>query len=112
MTCWWCRWGWPKPIADIFDEALRRLCGSSGPLYYGPAHVVWDDENWNDAQWCLDHFDEFRGDYSDEDLAVVRWSLEALLRVDAEYKVEPAGYDDEHPEKFPPPAHWVMVRRP
>ena len=46
MTCWWCHWGWPKPIADIYDDCVERLGGDEGPLLWGPAHVVWADENW------------------------------------------------------------------
>ncbi len=110
--CWFCHWGWPKPIADIYQAALGKLEGNYLPLKYGPAHVVWADENFDSAQWCLDNFEEYKGDHSEEDLAVVRESLEQLLAVDDEYKQELDGYehDEENPEAFPPPAHWKMVR--
>ncbi len=108
--CWWCHWGWPKPIRDIYDKALQQLEGNESPLHYGPAHIVWEDENWDSAQWCLDHFDEFRGDHSEEDLAIVRWSLEELLKVDKKFTLKPDDYDDENPQNYPPPSDWVMVR--
>ena len=45
--CWWCHWGWPKPIHDIYDKALAALDGDESPLLYGPAHVVWVHEIWD-----------------------------------------------------------------
>lgn len=109
-VCWWCHWGWPKPIQDIYAAALLKLEGNSSPLRYGPAHIVWEDENWDSAQWCLDHFDEFRGKHSEEDLAVVRWSLEELLKVDKKFTLVPEGYAGENPQDYPPPSDWVMSR--
>ena len=41
--CYYCHWGWPKPIADIYDKYLE-IAGSSA-MHFGPAHVVWEDEN-------------------------------------------------------------------
>ena len=108
-VCWWCHWGWPKPIRDIYIEAVRKLEDNESPLLFGPAHIVWEDENWDAAQWCLDHFDEFRGDHSDEDLEVVRWSLEELLKVDKEFMTVPEDYDGENPQNYPPPANWIMM---
>jgi hypothetical protein len=110
--CWFCHWGWPKQIADIYQEALAKLDGDNSPLHFGPAHIVWEDENFDSAQWCLDHFDKYKGDYSEAQLAVVKESLVKLLSVPAEYKTEPDGYDDddENPQRFPPPAHWEMVK--
>lgn len=111
--CWWCHWGWPKQIRDIYEKALDALDGDSSPLHYGPAHIVWDDENWDSAQSCLDEFDVpawYTGNYSDEAMAIVRQSLIDLLAVPDEFKNTPAGYDDENPEQFPPPSHWEMRR--
>ena len=108
--CWWCHWGWPKPIADIFNDAVEKLNGDDLTLLYGPSHVVWADENWDCAQWCLDHFDEYLDYYNHthEEYAVVRESIERLLAVPEEFKHQPLEYDDEHPERYPPPSHWVM----
>jgi len=113
--CWWCHWGWPKPIREIYDRAISALGGYDAPLHFGPSHVVWEDENWDSAQWCLDHFEEWRvnwnkGRYSDEELEVVRRSLVELAAVPEEFKREPDGYDDENPGCYPPPSHWEMVR--
>lgn len=67
--CWSCHWGWPKPVADIYLEALRRLDGYDFPLKFSGSHVVWEDENFNLAESCLESFDKYRGDYSEEELA-------------------------------------------
>jgi len=107
--CWWCHWGWPKPIADIYIKAVKDLGGFLNALHFGPSHIVWEDENWDCAQWCLDHFDEYGGDYDEEELAIVRRSLEELLLVPDEYKEWPAEYDGNNPGQFPPPAHWTMI---
>ena len=101
--CWYCYWGWPKPVSDIYQEALRRLDGDDFPLKFGPSHIVWEDENFDSAEWCLEHFDEHKGDYGDEVLEVVRWSLDELAKLPLEAReVIPDDYDDEHPEQYPP----------
>lgn len=120
-TCWWCHWGWPKQISDIYKKALSQLTNDSS-LNYGPAHVVWADENWDCVQWCLDNFDSWKsecnkGQFSDFDLEIVRQSLIELMAVPDEFKIEPIGYDDSdsdesgNPENFPPPLHWIMIRQ-
>jgi len=110
--CWYCHWGWPKVVADIYDKALSELDGYDSPLHFGPAHIVWEDENFDSAEWCLEHFDEYTGDYSLEDLAIVKRSLEELAAVPVNDRcVEPDDYDDEHPALFPPPKGVEMVRR-
>ena len=48
--------------------------------------------------------------YSESELEVVRKSLIELVALPDKFKHEPPDYDDEHPENFPPPANWVMVR--
>ena len=106
MICYWCYWGWPKLISDIFNEAVAKLDGNDDSLIYGPAHIVWDDENFDSAQMCLDHFNEYAEDLTDYEKSVVRDSLEKLLVVPDEFKEEPEDYDGLHPEWFPPPSHW------
>jgi len=101
--CWYCYWGWPKAIKDIYDKAIEKLDGDENPLHFGPSHIVWEDENFDSAQWCLDNFDKHSDNLSDEDKAVVRWSLEQLLLPDNVINSEPEDYDDEHPENYPPP---------
>src|SRR3990170_4665508 len=36
--CWYCYWGWPKPVAEIYQSALRELAGDESPLHYGMGH--------------------------------------------------------------------------
>jgi hypothetical protein len=107
--CWYCYWGWPKPVADIYKQALAKLDGNELPLQYGPAHVVWEDENFDYAEWCLEHF--YECDYSEDDLDVVRWSLEELAKIPLNERCpKPEDYDDEHPDVYPPKAGTEMVR--
>lgn len=108
--CWYCYWGWPKEIYDIYIQAVEKLNGNKDPLHFGPSHIVWEDENWDHAQFCLDNF-KYNERYSNHDLEIVRWSLQELLKVDSKFKSCPEGYDDEYPENFPPPSDWVMIRK-
>jgi len=119
MICWWCHWGWPKPIADIFDDCVKRLGDDEGPLISGPAHVVWGDENWDLAESCLEDLEchevvdmPLAGEYVESQLSVVRESLERLATLPDEWKHAPAGYGEKSdPVDFPPPSNWKMVRR-
>jgi hypothetical protein len=80
-------------------------------MHYGPAHVVWEDENFDSAEWCLENFDKYKGDHSDEDLAVVRRSLEELVNIPlTERCPEPEEYEGENPENYPPPVGSEMVK--
>lgn len=117
-VCWHCYWGWPKPIWDIYKKAMVRLgeLDEDGfyAMHYGPAHIVWEDENFDSAQWCLDEFENWKrqwndGRYLDAELEVVRKSLIELVAVPDEFKHEPEAYDDENPENYPPPEHWIMM---
>lgn len=108
-TCYWCHWGWPRQIREIYDRAKADLGGYTEPLEFGPSHIVWSDENWDSAQWCLDNFDKYRGDYEDADLEIVKRSLLELLAVPDKYKSPPTDYDGDNPERFPPPAEWECV---
>ena len=112
-VCWHCYWGWPIEIAEIYELACNKI--GDRALEFGPAHVVWSDENFELAQWCLDEFDTWIQDHNDgrfdsEELEVVRQSLVDLTSVPDELKREPAGYDGENPGQYPPPKHWIMKR--
>ncbi len=110
MICWYCHWGWAKPVADIFLEAKAALGGDDEPLLYGPGHIVWADENFDSAQWCLDNFDQYRGSLSDEEVAIARRALEQLAALPTHIReVEPVDYDGEHPENYPPTGEMVRV---
>lgn len=109
--CWYCYWGWPKPVAEIYLKALADLDGNKRPLHYGPSHVVWEDENFDFAEWCIEHFDEYRGDFSDSELVIVLESLKELAALPMDIKcVEPEDYDNEHPALYPPDSGVEMVR--
>ncbi len=110
--CWSCYWGWPKPVADIYDKALIELDGDESPLHYGPGHVVWADENFDHAEWCLENFDRYRGDYSESDLGIVKQSLVELSELPIDTRcIVPDDYDGKNPKLFPPPKNVEVVRR-
>lgn len=109
-TCWYAYWGWSKTVYDIYVEAVKKLDGNRHPLLFGPAHIVWEDENWDCVDWCLDHFNEHRGSWTGAQLEVVKWSLLELQKVPLYIRApEPDDYDDEHPENYPPAVGIEMV---
>ena len=110
--CWYCHWGWPKLVADIYDKAVKALDGDKFPLSFGPSHIVWEDENFDAAERCLEHFDEWKGDFSLEDLEIVRTSLKELAAIPLHIRdCEPDDYDGENPGMYPPSKDMVMVKR-
>jgi len=72
---------WHEDVAKIYEEHVA-VAGFDA-MHFGPAHIVWEDGNMEDhhIQWCLDHFDKYVRDFSDEEMAPVRRSLEQLLEV-------------------------------
>lgn len=106
--CWYCHWGWSKPVRDIYNQAKAKLHGDEWPLDNGPSHVVWSDENFEEdsIRYCLQECDDPKPgdeDISPEQMAIVRWSLEELLKLPKEVREPcPADYDGENPEKYPP----------
>ena len=118
--CWHCYWGWPKSVVEIYHEAEDRLdaflCTNS-VLNFGPSHIVWEDENWEDSsiEFCLDAAVEKRTtlykEYTDAELAVCEWSLRELLKIPyGRRDYEPDDYDGEHPENYPPPKDVEFVK--
>ena len=110
MICWHCYWGWPVPVMDIYKRSVAKLDGDWMALDYGPAHVVWADENFerNTVEWCLENCRT--GKYCDGltpwQVAVIAESLEALLALPDEIREScPLAYeesDQKNPELFPP----------
>lgn len=103
--CWYCYWGWAKPVAEIYKQAVEKLGGCDHSLMFGPAHIVWSDDNFEDGciKYCLDNFDKNSEFTVKEDLPVVRWSLEELLKVPESVRCcEPVEYNGENPENYPP----------
>lgn len=88
-------------VAAIYNEALAKLDGDESPLCFGPAHIVWEDDNYEDhwINWCLERFDEHWKNYCDDnylpgapaieaDGKIVRESLEKLLLIPEEQRFE------------------------
>ena len=97
---------------EIYQQALVKLDGDDSALHGGPGHIVWGDENWGDEhiRYCLEHFEENKGNSMPDELEIVRWSLEELLKIpEAERDPEPEDYDGEHPELYPPTVEVVKV---
>jgi hypothetical protein len=40
---------WPISVLDIYWEASERLDGNISPLKWGPSHIVWEDESFEDC---------------------------------------------------------------
>lgn len=111
MICWYCHWGWAKPVADIYQTALAKLGGDSAPLVWGQSGIVWGNENFHLAENCLGQFNEQEEGYTPEELAVLRWSLEELVKLPLDVRcVEPEDYEGDDPQLFPPPAGVEMVK--
>ena len=109
--CWYCYWGWAKPVAAIYYQAVKKLGGNEVRLHYGPAHVVWADENWDCVETCLEIFDDYKGDHSKEELEIVRWSLQELAKIPLEQReIEPDDYDGMNPQNYPPAKGVEVVK--
>lgn len=133
MICWFCYWGWPKPILEIYERAERDIdallpvagpendytdwaglptCGESA-LKYGPTHCVWADENFGgdfafELKECeSDKYD----DWLPGTMQIVRRSIVELAALPDELREPPPEYDGEHPDRFPP-THGVEMARP
>lgn len=109
--CWFCHWGWPKAIHDIYVRALVDLDGDSAILAFtGGAHIVWEDENFDrgSIQWCIDNGVPDSSDTPEEKAIVLRSLQELLALPDDVLDCVPDNYDGEHPENYPPPASLEM----
>lgn len=104
MICWYCYWGWPNAVMEIYERWLPEL-GESG-LDYGAGHIVWSDENFDaeSIQWCIE---EARAHGLEREIM----TLTELLAVPEEVRCcEPADYDGINPENYPP-VEGLGVRR-
>ena len=98
---------------EIYLAALEALSGDSDALEFGPAHIVWSDENWDCAEMCIRDFDSDSSGLGCDQLAIVMWSLKELADLPIEQReVEPADYDGEHPELYPPADGVEMMKQP
>jgi hypothetical protein len=111
-VCPFCKFGWPKQIAEIYQRHIETAGDSA--MHFGPAHVVWEDENFEreSVQWCLDHFDEYaREDHIPEEHAAVRQSLIELLALPDDILDPFADVDwDSDPSTWTAPAGIEFVR--
>lgn len=78
------------PIGHVYLGAYARLNGDMSPLMNSyQSHVVWDDGNYDMAESCLEHFDDYEPqEYTDEQMAVIRWSLEELTKIPIEERMK------------------------
>lgn len=98
----------------LVELYIQRGCEAAGDMAmeFGPAHVVWSDENFDTAsiESCLS--DPEVGDLTPAERVAVLQSLRELLAVPEEIRCcEPEDYDGEHPANFPPPEGLVMRRK-
>ncbi len=85
----------PQKVRDIYLRAVDRLGGDELPLHGGPSHVVWGDDNFDCAEWCLEHFDEFKEGRTEHELAVIRQSLEELAAIPMDERFVEDGEDED-----------------
>lgn len=80
---------------DKVFELYNFICNNNNEddqifmaMNFGPAHIVWEDHNFDSAsiQWCLDNFEYYKSDHSEENLKRVKWSLEGLLLLLPKYE--------------------------
>jgi hypothetical protein len=76
-------------------------------LKFGPSHIVWADENFenHNIEYCLKECDkpDKNHDYPEWEVEIIRRSLKEPLKIPEKSRcIEPEDYDDEHPELFPP----------
>lgn len=64
---------------DAALKALEALGFNEMVLNYGPAHIFWEDDNFETAQYCLDNFDDHKGEFSQVELEICRWSLKNVI---------------------------------
>ena len=116
--CWFCYWGWPKLVREVYEEAVQEINALGGDgesaMDYGPGHIVWSDENFEkcDVRWCIEQGRAGKNWHDDPEetdavKAVVLRSLERLLELPDEMLSSPKDYDGEHPENYPPKVEMV-----
>jgi len=110
--CWYCYWGWAKPVAEIYLATVEKLGGNDMGIFWGPSHTVWANENWDYAEESLRRFNDHEWENNTKkELEIIRWSLEELVKIPLkDREIEPEDYDDEHPARYPP-AKGVEVMR-
>lgn len=127
-VCWYCHWGWPKVIREIYERASKEIDevlmaseennwtspdkprSGYDALHFGPSHVTWEDENFDgDHKYEL----EFCNDplfflWHQPALEIVRRSLQELVALPEDIRNPPKDYHDQNPENYPPPPEWEV----
>ena len=108
MYCYWCYWGWPKPVSDIYNDALRALGGDHFALEFGPTHSVWGDENFGNEsiEFCFNEL-KVEKELDARTMHILRLSLFRLKELPIELRTPPEGHRNGHPEDYPPPFETV-----
>lgn len=126
-NCWYCYWGWPEQTANIYsryEKLLRMLSdrykeheslpdlAAAFTLNYGPGHIVWEDENFDCAQWCLDEATNNFSEWPKKIMALHKRALRELLRLPGWLiNLEPEEYQsgEGSVEEWPPPIGVKMI---
>ncbi len=101
----------------IRDEKLhwQKFEPTSGfnALRFGPAHVVWEDENWDCIDFCIKECEDDRFcAWPEFAVRLVQYSLIDLKALGIEnIEVCPEDYDGWNPANFPPPDGVEMVKK-
>ena len=132
-ACWYCYWGWPKAVKEIHDRIEKEIdekldkwivnqnlwrqpyepISGFNALRFGPAHLVWEDENWDCIDYCIKDCDSER--FSKWPIFAINLVKKSLLELKAlgkeNIKVCPADYDGWNAQDYPPPAGVEMVQK-
>ena len=60
---------WSPAVKAIYDKAMART--SMTAMHFGPAHIVWEDGNYDSAEWCLKNFHKYCRDFTPGELDVL-----------------------------------------
>lgn len=125
MQCYFCGWGWPPEVTAIYKRCVTRLEDAKADAYdlmhFGPLHIIWERENFDDLTFCLENFDRFAKEGMDDGKGTARQYkilkkslLElAALPDDVRYPPSAQAYEDAasrghaNPADYPPP--WTRA---
>lgn len=74
-------------IKSIYLSAVEKLGGDWWILENGFGSHVWGDGNYPSAEYFLKDFPEAHDSVTAEQLAVIKWSLEELVKIPLEVRV-------------------------
>lgn len=112
--CYFCAWGVPPKVKEIYDRAVRDLDSIDGvdgdsAMRYGPGHIVWDDFNLEreHVEYCISVCDDKSRHYGmrEDAVAIVRRSLVELLELPDGTIPEVTESMNDNAEDHPP--YWA-----